>query len=360
MACIQQLNLTNFRNFKMFHMEPSKHFNIIIGENGSGKTSLLESIYLLGLGRSFRTHLLDRVVHHGEEQLVVYADVSLKDTVSALAVEKTKGESKQCRLDGESNPSQVLIAATLPMQFISTSSYDYFIQGPTVRRQFMDWALFHVKREAFLPAWQRYQRALKQRNIALKQRVSVVELAAWDLELSEPGEIIHNEREAFITDFLPALQRMLGQVLPQYELELRYQRGWRQGDTLLDVLSGSHQHDLKMGYTASGVHRADCQLYCDGIPADDVLSQGQLKVASYALYLSQAMYVDNLSENAIVYLIDDLPSELDVHRREALKIALSNINSQVFVTGISNNDVNQLLELTSAKSIDLSAVPTLA
>ena len=355
MAVIKKLSLTHFRNFQQISIDLSSGFNIVYGHNGSGKTSLLESIYLLGLGRSFRTHKLNRLIQQGCDQLVVFADIASLDTSHTISIEKSQHGNRQYHLDAQEPHSVSEIASLLPLQFISTFSYQYFMEGPDIRRRFMDWGLFHVKRKAFFPHWQRYCRALKQRNNALKQRVSRQEIAIWDAELVSSGELLHAQRKDYVQAYCVEFARMLQRLLPQYELTLRYQKGWASGRTLEQALSENYSNDLRLGYTSNGVHRADLQLYVGEIPVDDVLSQGQLKIAAYALYLSQGMHVSKVSDNSVSYLIDDLPSELDPIRRSELANVLLDLPGQVFVTGISECDVEELECLPDARYIDLDA-----
>ncbi len=142
---ISQLTIHHFRNLSKVQFEPQPGINFFFGANGSGKTSILEAIYFLGLGRSFRTHLIQRIIHQGSEQFLLLAQINNPDNPFLVGMERSLQGEKKIRVNGESVNSVATIAKQLPLQLLSTESHRFFHDGPKVRRQYLDWGVFHVE-----------------------------------------------------------------------------------------------------------------------------------------------------------------------------------------------------------------------
>jgi DNA replication and repair protein RecF len=320
-------------------------FNIFFGENGAGKTSLLEAIYYLGMGRSFRTHLTSRVIEHDQPSLMLTATIYKEESnQSFIGLERMRGGERTIKLDREIQASIAPIARLIPLQLISVDSYRYFSDGPKERRSFLDWGVFHMNTE-FLALWQSYNRVLKQRNAALKSGFSQSDVSIWNNEYIQLSEDIDALRTIYIEAFKTIYNEILLQLLPCFNnIEIRYKRGWTKDRALQSLLNEHFLRDSAFGYTQDGPHRADLQLYIDKCPADDILSQGQLKLAAYALHLAQGILLKQQTGKAPIYLIDDLPSELDIQKQTLILDIIKNLNAQVFITGITADTLQSLLD----------------
>lgn len=345
MPTLTNITIQTFRNITAVTAEFSPRFNIFYGENGSGKTSLLEAIYYLGLGKSFRASQSARIIQHNTEQFIIVANIAGEST-HTLGIERKRDGERNIKLDGDKQISIAPITKLLPIQFMSPMSYRFFHDGPKVRRQYLDWALFHVE-QSFLNTWQQLQRILKQRNSALKLHQAV---SAWDHEFIIAAEQIDNLRRSVFNRLEPICQQQLKLLLPDFEFKLRYQRGWTSDAELRDLLSNNIQRDRQLGYTYYGPQRADFQLLCEKTPVQDVLSQGQQKLAAYALHLALGKLLHQQTDNSPIYLIDDLPSELDDCSRAKIADSLSNLGAQVFISGISAQDLASLTSLNQAQT----------
>lgn len=343
---IQQLKIEHFRNLQSIDLTFANQFNVFKGANGAGKTSLLEAIYYLSTGHSFRTHLIPRIVQHDQPHLSIFAALSHKERIIPLGVQRHRDGEKQMKIDGEHAKTHGDLAKWLPVQLISNFSYRLFIDGPKLRRQFLDWLVFHVK-HSFFELWQNSQRLLKQRNAALKQGLPYREIAAWDQELDKTSQELDALREKTVIELDPFFQSLLSQLDIKPNLKLRYYRGWKKDASLSETLQQQFQRDLELGYTQSGPHRADLAVYHGQTPAQDALSQGQQKVVLYALHLAQGLLYQEHHHQGPIYLIDDLPSELDPEKRSKVTKILQAINSQVFITGITEEDLQDILALDS-------------
>ena len=179
---IKSLNIQRFRNIALAELELSPSFNIFYGQNGSGKTSLLEAIFYLGLAKSFRSSNPYRVIHNEFEACTVFAQLQNANRLIPLGIERNRQGQRILRKDGENVTSVFSLAQELALQLITADSHILFTEGPKLRRQFFDWGLFHVE-PRFYPLWQQLQKVLKQRNSALKAKLSPAEVKIWDPEL---------------------------------------------------------------------------------------------------------------------------------------------------------------------------------
>lgn len=340
---------TNIRNLKPLRITPNRGCNVFWGANGSGKTSVLEAIHLLGLGRSFRTHLSNHILQYEMDFFAVFAMVEHADgNKLTLGLEKRKNTATQIKLSGEAHHSLAKLASALPLQVINADSYQLLNAGPKCRRQFLDWGLFHVE-QSFYPNWKRYQQALQQRNAALRNNLKNTEINLWNSELSITGTLINEQRLQFIAKFLPFFDKLLNQLLPGIELVATYSHGWDIDRALDVVLEANLVRDRMLAYTQFGPHRADFHLKVGKLYAKDILSRGQQKLVVSALRLAQGLMLQQYNVKSCVYLIDDLPAELDQKRRQLLGEVLQQLQTQVFITSVDLESVADIVQTRESK-----------
>ena len=340
---IHSLSLHDFRNFETFNFMPSQQITVLCGENGTGKTSVLEAIYYLGHGRSFRTHLCSRITRYSADSFSIAAKVGRADSPTPLGLSRSSAGTKIIKYNGSTIDTMSTLAKTLPIQLMSTVSYRIFHDGPKLRRRYLDWGLFHVK-HTFYSAWQQLQKALKQRNAGLKRQISAQEIDMWNQEIAYSSEIIGELREQYLAELTPIVHKLLGSLLPEKGMmEITHSRGWPEGQALYDMLTKSHSYDLKTGRTAYGAHRADVIIKHAGVPVQDSLSQGQQKLLAYALHLAQGLQYKLVKDTSPIYLIDDLPSELDQQKIKSIVAVLQDLNSQIFITSISEKELDSVI-----------------
>jgi len=345
---LTHLKANNFRNLTEFEINPSASFNVLYGDNGSGKTSCLEAIYYLGLARSFRSHLAPRIITHEQSSLSVYAKLQSHNRMMALGIERQQGGNSKIRIDGEDTSTTASLAEALPLQLIDSNSDYLLVGGPSPRRQFMDWGVFHVE-QTFLGIWQDYVRALKQRNAALKQQMPLSQINLWNEALARAGTEIDVYRQQYIHKLMPVFLEIWQNLMGDNDIQATYTRGWPKDKLLNECLNESSVRDSQMGYTYFGIHRADLLLSSNKIPAQDLLSRGQQKLLVYALRLSQGKLLQQQTGKTCIYLIDDLCTELDQDKRERAASVLAMLGAQVFVTGVFENDLKDMLSLRGSK-----------
>lgn len=336
---LSNFKVLNFRNLSEVQLDFSQEINIFHGENGSGKTSLLEAIYHLGMGRSFRTRFSDRVIQDGAEKFSVYGDIAGIPT----GIERSLANKLIVRLNKRKITSISQLVDQFPIQLINPHIHQLIDGSPKIRRQFVDWGVFHVEqKDVFLPFWKRYQRIVKQRNAALRTRsLAKSQITAWDLEFYEVAEHVCQLRASYISQFKPIFIQLIQEFLEIEEIEMEFYPGWNVKKPFNEVLQESLESDIKQGYTQYGPQRADLSIHINHFPAQDLLSRGQQKLLACAMRLAQAILLEKLIKKKIIFLIDDLPSELDEKKQEIFCEILSRLNAQIFVTSLDLNIFNE-------------------
>lgn len=341
---IQSLQITNFRNISCAMLACSAKFNVFYGDNAAGKTSVLEAIYALSTAKSFRCSHHDVVIRHDQAEFTLFSNCYDGFSVIPIGLERNRNGFLRIHLLAETIRSIAEVSQLLPVVFIGSDSHRILTDGPKARRQFLDWGLFYTCPH-FYPQWKVFQKILNHRNAALKNRVSREELTMWNVELANAGEVMHQLRQSYVDDFLPVFVGILAVFLEDVPITARYVAGWDAEFSLLDCLNQQLYKEMQVGHTLSGPHRADLLLTVDNLFAEDVLSQGQQKLVSYALHLSQGIYLKMRTQKSPIFLIDDMPSELDTQKQALVVKILADLGVQVFITGIHARDLEQIQSL---------------
>ncbi len=328
-----RLKIDTFRNIDSAQLLPGDGLNLIYGLNGSGKTSILEAIYFLGMGRSFRSHLSQRVINTDAAQLTVFAVMQHARGEDKVGFRRSRNGDTEVRINGDKVKRLSVLAETLPIQVITPESFSLLFEGPKSRRQFIDWGAFHSDPH-FYQAWTNTRRILKQRNQLLRDGSSYSNIQFWDRELVRYAEQVTSIRNAYVDSLNELLKGIIGEFLPRVSVKVSFTRGWDSKTDLAQLLETQYQRDLSLGHTVSGPHKADLRLRVGNLPAQDALSRGQLKLLVCALRIAQGKLLKQQSDKNSIYLVDDLPSELDADHRRLLLKQLTDTGAQVFVTAI--------------------------
>jgi DNA replication and repair protein RecF len=328
---LRRVQVTDFRCLQSAELDLDPRFTLISGPNASGKTSLLEAIYVLGRGRSFRTRRLEHLIRHGSERFVVFGEIATPDRCIPVGVEgSTSGIHGQ--IAGTKASSLAELAVVLPVQIIDPEIHRLIEEGPSRRRRFLDWgvfSLFHV--EQFVAHWQRYHKALKQRNAALKSGQPRAAVVAWEGELLRYGELLTDARSRYVALLAPHAE-VVGRNLLGMELELSYRTGWPRDQSFAEALQQSRSHDQASGATQVGPHRAELSIRLGGGAVKDRISRGQQKLLAAALLMAQLKLFPADAAVQPSLLLDDPAAELDDDRLTGLIREVSGHSVQLIVT----------------------------
>ena len=336
---LTQLHIKNFRNLEDVLLIPVQGVNLIVGDNASGKTSLLEAIYYLSHIRSFRTQYVTDLILRNSPYLQLVANIeTVEHQTIPLGIRRSRNKS-EIRVNKQPVKRVSDIAAQFPVLAIHPDSYKLITGSPSQRRQYLDWGVFHVE-HGFFQAWQRFKKALSQRNASLKSKQKVNICQLWNNEINHTAHYIDQLRLQYFDKLSPYFYQLTKQFFAEDTVDIEYKRGWATDSTLLELLEENLHKDRMKGYTQYGPHRADISLKVNGQSAHTCISRGQQKLLVALMRLAQAMQFTEATSNSCVLLYDDLPAELDANHRSLLLSVLSTMNIQLFLTAIEKHQID--------------------
>lgn len=324
------LRAENLRLYKAIDVELHPRLNLLTGPNASGKTTFLESLFCLSRGRSFRGNSLAEL--NGPEKAAWWVHARMHKAAGpvSLGLGWKRNETRIRVAEREARVSD--LAKTMPVQLIEPGQHRLLEEGPAYRRSYIDWGVFHVEHD-FFETWRRFQRALKQRNRALRLRQDLKAVSAWDREMAEAGESVSRFREKHLEEVGPQLgvkcEALFG---AKNALNWEFHRGWKSGIRLLDVLAENAARHLDAGTTSEGPHRAELRIRLNSQAAKNQVSRGQQKLAIAAMVLAQCETIRVRTGEAPIVLIDDYAAELSAEFQSRLAAVLATYEGQIFIT----------------------------
>lgn len=330
---LTQIDIRGLRNLREVTLTPATGFNLFVGPNGAGKSSILEAIHCLSVGHSFRTRKARELITRGEDEYTLACQMldQSTDQTHRSGLRRNRDGTTELRLNYEEIRSIAPVTQLLPVKALTPDSHSLIQDGPSGRRQFIDWGTFHVE-HGFFDAWKVYRRALSQRNQSLKDSVSDSEICSWDEQLITAGSQLDTYRRNYTISLQSTLIKLLESMDTMFHVELSYRSGWADGIDLSEALAKSLNNCRRFRTTTVGPHRAELQISADGVLAKQILSRGQQKLLVYAMHLSQLILLHQITNKPAVVLCDDLPSELDQEQNGKVLAQIAQLDSQVFLT----------------------------
>lgn len=342
-----KLDIHAVRNIQHETIIPASTLNFIYGENASGKSAIIEAIFILGRAKSFRSSTIKPIINFDHHDLIVSAHIVQANGHSLYLGIKLDSKNSEIRINQQSTHKRSDLAYALPLQLIHPKSYELLDAGSQIRREFLDWGVFNDDQK-FLPAWRNFKKALAQRNSILKSR-RPEQINVWDNELVYYGTIVNNCRQVYLQKFKPVFLQIIQKFLAIDDIDIKLISGWDASLEFQQVLNEDMDKDLRYGFTHSGPHRGDFQLLIRNRLARDFVSRGQLKLIIMSLKLAQVQLLTNECSNTACFLIDDFAAELDIFNCAKLLHYLSELECQVFITANHISDFGDLSYLKNYK-----------
>lgn len=333
------LRAATFRNIQFADLNFSTELNIICGENGAGKTSLLEAIYFLLNGKSFRTNVLAEVLTDGETLSQLLGEGEFLNS-SSFSKDKVacnlhlRPASKDISWNNEKLRSASQLAKKAPSFYFSPTSLDFVLGDPQYRRDLINWVMFHVEHN-YGDTLKQYNKALKQRNSSLKNISNSSETEfVWRKQLVSYSCTIHQYRKTHLKNIIDSVESYLSKYEEEIYSNVRfnYLAGWDEHADLGVLMQNNLEKDTKFGSTSLGCHRAELQIKFDSKLSKKRLSRGQTKIVSLMFVFACLDYVRNITGNAPIFLLDDVFSELDSRNRLGICDMIDRFVGQIFIT----------------------------
>ena len=295
---IGRFKASDFRCLENADLSFSPGFNLIYGENASGKTSVLEALAYLGRGKSFRGATTSDLIRHGASEFVLFGETrGAGDSQHRVGVRNSR-EGLEVRVDGRGDGGLAALAEALPLQVIDPEVHNLVAGGPEQRRRFLDWVAFHVEHD-HLQTWRRFRRALKQRNAALKAGNGSGAIRSWNAEFVALSAELDGSRRRALEAVLPSLADF-GERLLGTDIGFEYARGWNREKSLEELLEQGLERDLQQGSTQNGPHRADLRIRYDERQARKLVSRGQQKLLASSMILAATETAQTVLERPLL------------------------------------------------------------
>lgn len=350
---VRSLSLINFRNYEDAKLEFSPQVNCLVGDNGSGKTTVLDAIYYLSFCKSYLNPIDSQNVRYDQGFFVIQSEVELNGEIDKLHCGVKTGQKKQFRRNNKEYQRLADHIGLYPSVMLTPNDIDLIKDGSDVRRKFMDGIISQYDRQ-YLDAILDYNRALLQRNNLLRyfgenRTYDEDGLAIWDEVLVRHGAYIFEQRNSFVERFVSYFNDVHHAISGGAEkVNLQYTSQLEQGD-LTSLLVKSRKKDRQLRRTSAGIHKDDLEFLIDGHPIKKYGSQGQQKTYLIALKLAQYSFIEESTNVKPVLLLDDIFDKIDDKRVAALMELVGKDDfGQIFITDTHEQRIPELFRNAGA------------
>ncbi len=342
---LNSATILNYKNIAEARLAFSPKLNCLIGNNGQGKTNVLDAIYYLSMCRSYAsTGDNSAVIRHGEPYMMLQGSYTRCETPLEVSVALQRGKRKVVRRDGKEYQRLSQHIGLLPVVMVSPMDWDLVRGSGEERRRFMDLIISQNDSE-YLDALIRYSKAIEQRNAMIKREMRDPLLyETVEQAMDQHAALIHGRRQQWLEQFLPTFMHYYNAVAGDGEaVSLHYKSHLDEG-TMLDHLNATRERDLILGYTTRGIHRDDIELLLDGHPMRRTGSQGQCKTYTIALRLAQFDFIKANNPTVPILLLDDIFDKLDACRVERIvDVVSSDRFGQIFITDTNRTHLDEIV-----------------
>ena len=343
---LKRISILNYKNLEQVELDFSKKLNCFFGQNGMGKTNLLDAIYFLSFCKSAGNPIDSQNIRHEQDFFVIQGFYEDED---GNAEEIYCGMKRRSKKHFKRNKKEYTRFSDhigfLPLVMVSPADAELISGGSDERRRFMDVVISQYDKE-YLNALIRYNKALQQRNTLLKSDLPVEDelFLIWEEMMAQAGEIVFQKRESFIKEFIPIFQSFYSFISQDKEkVGLSYDSHARE-NSLLEVLKQSRERDKIMGFSLRGIHKDELNMYLGEFPIKKEGSQGQNKTYLIALKLAQFDFLKRTGQTVPLLLLDDIFDKLDASRVEQIiKLVAGDNFGQIFITDTNREHLDRIL-----------------
>ena len=335
---ISELKLNNFRCFESSTINLSPNINFFYGPNGSGKTSILEALYMCSSGKSFKSSNIKSLISFDKDFFSINAFDSNKGY--ALGIVKNRSQSISIKINNNKTTTANLIKE-FPATAIHNNTFSFANASPDFRRKILDRSLF-VSSPGFADIWFAFHRSLKQKNSSLKKGL-YENLDVWNQKVSNEGSKLDNKRVNFFEESLGEFKQILNKlnssnIVDKLKIiDIKFFSGWDKDKNLYDLLAENEKKDILSKTTTVGPHKADIKILINGDDAKQILSRGEQKILSILWCCSQNEVLRKKYNIKATLIIDDIKSELDDLTFEAFLNLLNFLENQVIFSCIDDH-----------------------
>lgn len=348
---LKKLSLLNYKNIAENSFEFESKINAIVGKNGIGKTTILDAIYHLAVGKSYFNPLSTQNIKHGEEFFVIDGVFEKENRNEQIICSYKKAQKKILKRNGKIYEKFSEHIGLIPIVIISPSDTDLIIEGSETRRKFID-TVISTFDTSYLNTLINYQKTLQQRNallkyFALNQVFDADNLNIYNEQLSEFGQLIFNKRNDFLEKFIPVFQELYEVISENAEkVTVEYESQLHE-DNLETLLIQNLQKDRIMQYTTCGIHKDDVLFNISGFPVKKFGSQGQQKSFLIALKLAQFDFIKKHTKTLPILLFDDIFDKLDAFRvQQIVNMVNDDVFGQIFISDTHPERTENIIKQT--------------
>lgn len=343
---LQRVKILNYKNIEEADLTFSPKVNCFIGNNGEGKTNLLDVVYYLSFCKSHANSVDSQNIMHEREFFMLDGLYNMNGSETSIYCGVKRRQKKQFKKDKKEYEKLSEHIGLLPLVLISPSDEELILGGSEERRKFIDGFIAQYDR-SYLIHLLNYKALLTQRNAMIRNEIRDILLyEAMEEQLASHGEKIYESRRAFINDFLPCFQEFHQTVSLQKEkVELNYKSQLEGDYSQTELFAKNREKDFVVGYTTVGEHRDDLDMTMDGLPIRKIGSQGQNKTFLIALKLAQFDFLRRLRNEKPILLFDDIFDKLDGQRvNQIIELIKDNRFGQVFISDTDREHLSLILK----------------
>lgn len=343
---LKRISILNYKNLEQVELTFSSKLNCFLGQNGMGKTNLLDAVYFLSFCKSAGNPIDSQNIRHDADFFVIQGFYAAADeTLEEVYCGMKRRQKKQFKRNKKEYTRLSDHIGFLPLVMVSPADTELIAGGSDGRRRFMDVVISQYDKE-YLDALIRYNKALVQRNTLLKSEQPVEDelFVVWEEMMAKAGEVVYRKREAFVNEFIPIFQSFYSFISQDREQVGLSYRSHARDTSLLGVLRESRERDRIMGFSLKGIHKDDLEMLLGDFPIKREGSQGQNKTYLVALKLAQFDFLHRAGNTVPLLLLDDIFDKLDASRVEQIvKLVAGDRFGQIFITDTNREHLDNIL-----------------